>query len=511
MLWQPPGFEQSLISSLCSSDWSREEMNEINDACTRIEILSIINSLAACQDNVQYHEMLSTYKNVIPAIKSLGRIINLSLTDPNGKTTADWEAFEICKQTLVSSAEYVQTDNNPVVMKPIVTPPNERVATDEVVFNDRNTEYKCAPNDTSVPMTPSDDDINRMTDNEAISQSPTIFANIPIDVIASRTITNDDNNKISGNTNNYHKKEIIVYNKKEFDNCRIIWNVQKSDNLYFYCLNKQSALFIMKQIILKKIFSIIMIVFGLLFFWGAYIALYLYPDVHIIYCQSRLVSCILATLLCLVYILSGNIIIVKSLMTKFDFWFKVYNVVCIAVSYGILYYGTSTNQRICTEIVYPIITMISFIIPLAYITVIEAIPISSKIKNIVTIIMVVYLVYISLWTYFYAEDVVWRPFDTAVDELDTKDSYISFQSIFIASTSNLILFMFKPVYSPIMISLSRKCCQRHDDSTGQQKLNTNTKKYERSSVLAKRVHLKWEFKELAENVLNQRIKSNTIW
>ena len=137
-----------------------------------------------------------------------------------------------------------------------------------------------------------------------------------------------------------------------------------------------------------------------------------------------------------------NLKIINLIFHSFDFWFKTYNVIILLISRAVIadHFATADQKHaIITE-------DIAHIAGVFFVFLMDATPVSNKVKFFVIILICCYFVFLlSLWFVAIDENELnWNPFQTIFPNL-SQYTNVNWKSIMISAYANLALFVGKPL------------------------------------------------------------------
>ena len=335
---------------------------------------------------------------------------------------------------------------------------------------------------------------------------------INIDITADLELTDtiemrdDDYNSIPIDKNANKGTKTVLSDLKDFYRHSITMIAYCSDNLYFAYLSKENAKYICYNVLDTKRYPSIMIAIGVLLaligqsYW-------MYGGYDVIYYFVNGMSLFAAMILALSYILSANISIVTFILQTFDFWYKMYNLVIWIITLYFLNTVPSIGYFILSSTVIICVYFFLFLL--------DATSIKIKYKNMFIIVVAVYGTYVCLFVYLFNRDTQWNPFK----KYNFEYTNVSFKGLFMATQSNLCLFVLKPILSQISRKIrkfivhkqhSNKKTDNNDyimNTSPIKKNSTGTKNVQASYMLYKRPHVHWKWDSRISNVSPVRLNS----
>ena len=330
-------------------------------------------------------------------------------------------------------------------------------------------------------------------------------------------ISDDSNNNINKNNNNINNNTILKPIKTlttndiaEYRHSKLIIDFDPNNNSLFKLIDDENIrLWLYEQILSKKLFSLLCLCLSFIFIISL-ISVYIFSSTGTVYLICSIIWTFLTSSYAISMILISNISVIQLITNTFDFWFKVYSLAIFLGSWWINICGINydnNKQNDSNNDVYrfdkigidgffgEIFIQIGYIVVLVAIFLLDAIPVSIKVKRISIIILVIVATNGCIFYYFNAPDFEWNPFKNKY-----KYSQISFKSIVLSSYVNLILFIVKPVCSDLLRYLKSvyvKCQKTPNmnislrNNTSSDNINTNTNtNYQRCGTMYKRPYLR---------------------
>lgn len=137
----------------------------------------------------------------------------------------------------------------------------------------------------------------------------------------------------------------------------------------------------------------------------------------------------------------------------FDFWYKLLNFIIAAGAYEILAINVDPNYN-DYPIWYNILIFISAFEVYFVAFIVDTFFINNRLKFLYLIILGVYTCVLAIWVYFGVDDFVWNPLQSEFSSL----TQISFKSLYLSGSTNLALFLIKPVIGTLSRRATRKLC-----------------------------------------------------
>ena len=135
---------------------------------------------------------------------------------------------------------------------------------------------------------------------------------------------------------------------------------------------------------------------------------------------------------------------------------------------------------------------------------IDGLYIPNKTKKLILGIMSISGLAMTIRTYFRMGEVEWNPFE----DYNFSHTQISFKSLFLSSSGNLVLFLAKPILSDMMRYLRRKCCVWNPANVPDSSNHRNRVVKERCVGLYKRSHVRWQENTESISVVDQQHESH---
>ena len=243
--------------------------------------------------------------------------------------------------------------------------------------------------------------------------------------------------------------DVILFDFEKFSKYSFGILANYSDCLYFIVLPTTRARYIFNNILHAKAYPVCSASTSTIIFVLGQIYAVCF-DYDTIYYLLIIIAYSIGIVVCLTYILSANISIVKLIIQTFDFWYKVYNLILWIVSsyFAIPWFRINTG--------YYIISSLAVICGFGLSFVLDGISIEIKYKNFYIIVTVLWGMYAVIMVYFYIDDTnnYWNPFK----QHNFHYSRINFKNVFISSQFNLCLFMLKPIFSQINGKIKKCLC-----------------------------------------------------
>ena len=178
--------------------------------------------------------------------------------------------------------------------------------------------------------------------------------------------------------------------------------------------------------------------------------------------------------------LTGNLLMIDLILNTFDFWFKVYNLFTLILA---MWVHANNTDPVGIEVeaslgvlksVSAVLYYVSSIMVILILFVLDALPLSMKIKRVFIVAFVVSVSQLLIVIYFNYPDFEWNPLGNSNND-KFKYTQISFKSLMLSSWFNLMIFISKPIFSDVMRFLIRtkskfskcnsiKICRNQNDS-----------------------------------------------
>ena len=192
---------------------------------------------------------------------------------------------------------------------------------------------------------------------------------------------------------------------------------------------------------------------------AAYLFFIVYENETIYYYLCG-IGMVLGVVQTIVGVLASNMVVLRLVCEKFDFWFKLCNTLLSCSAFFILkwhkvalWFLILGSTCICSVFFF-------------YMS-LDAVPIPAIIKHIGSILLCIVTTLINVWIYLTYEDVKYNPLLNVNTKYDFKETEISFKNMYISSMSNLIIFTLKPSLIDFGRCICKhKCtCYRRKDSS----------------------------------------------
>ena len=180
-----------------------------------------------------------------------------------------------------------------------------------------------------------------------------------------------------------------------------------------------------------------------------------------------------------------NTKILYLVIHTFDFWYKLFNVIMFLTSSQILRAYTVDVE---IKLWFICLQQFDFLLVFCLMFIIDAFSLSHKFKISIILVVSFFMIGDVIYDYFLAKDYVWNPFES----YNLSLTQISFKSMNLTASSNLSLFILKPLLGKIMRKLikfvCRSCYSDHQtqDNVGQ------SPKYHRLWSVYKRPYVSWQ-------------------
>ena len=206
----------------------------------------------------------------------------------------------------------------------------------------------------------------------------------------------------------------------------------------FKWINYERACWILNSILFKKWYiSVIASIIPTLIIPMYYVFGLRYD----IYITFRCLSSLFAFAVAVSYILSMNIHLINIIADTFNFFFKVWNLFLWLISF--VWIALNASRRLEDTIISAFVVCLTFLL----LFLLDAMPLKHKLKRKIVIAFVLLYVPLAIWQYFYYNDIFYNPFES----YNFQHTRISIKSVFLASYSNILLFIAKPVLREITL------------------------------------------------------------
>ena len=336
----------------------------------------------------------------------------------------------------------------------------------------------------------------------------------------SYTYTYNYNNN---NNNNCNNNDSQIDTISQFNDSKIILNIDPKDNLCFKLMKNENLALKLYNLSLNKIYLFVVcfcIVVSLIVHYLSLVSI-----------VSRSIYIVIATIVSLFVIiycisvgLTFNTMIIELITNTFDFWFKIYNTLLLYVAAYIRYYNaTNTDNTDNNHAAEEAVIDISVTCATILLFLLDAIPIKTNFKRIAIVVFIITMSYGAIVIYFSGIDYKWNPFKSF------KYTQISFKSIMLTSYLNIILFVGKPVFTDAMRYLRKKtktvqcnplCCNCETETTQNKNIGNHDhgsnsvsnqsqsqSQLQRCATIYKRPFVKWNLNQLIASYATSRIRS----
>ena len=242
----------------------------------------------------------------------------------------------------------------------------------------------------------------------------------------------------------------IVNNLGEYYKSRLVINCNGKNCLYFRLLSKWDWSWInderklsLYHLIMSETFNIVLCATVIVLVFIGVVMNLVFAEVGA-YFGLISASFLVADIMCMCMMVTGNITMFELIRSTFDFWFINWNVINIVIARIQLRVFDSQPMW------YFIFRIITLGIVTVCVSTFDAICIPTRFKMNMRIVLTIYLCYLGVNFYFTGQDFVWNPFK----QLGIHNSEISYKSVYLSGLSNLTLFTMKPMFKQFMA----KCC-----------------------------------------------------
>ena len=314
--------------------------------------------------------------------------------------------------------------------------------------------------------------------------------NITLDTKDKKDNTHSNTSKMQHPANS---NDMIISDLSQFRKTSIIFTADTQNNLYFRLFSDHIAEIISYNVLQTKWYPLTMISFiainGVISL--IYDTFYGRDMIYYIFLYSTYVACTIVTCS---YTLSVNISIFKLIIERFDFWFKMYNVILFLTSWHwIIYISEYRKDHNAPGGIHSALTCLVSFSVFFWSFVLDGIAVSAKIKKIAILTLSIYCVVTIIVGYFTYYDVFWDPFES----FDFKHTRINFKNIYLSSSFNLVLFVMKPIINDVVRCFRRKIGGKNksinqNDGRGINGQNSD----ERCTTVFKRPYIHWKRKDV---------------
>ena len=361
-------------------------------------------------------------QNVISSLGGLTNIVELCLSNPQAKQHIDIECkpFEAFNQQLTNKINSISTD---------IVQETNTIDTNEIKIDKDEKNYT----------------------NTNISD----------------TLKSQSNNTLSMTQSRGTLQ--IIHTAKDFDKSKIIMQCNPKNNFLFKCIHNNNQ----GSNVYKAILNPINLFIVSIFYFLSIIIEYLGIDLTILYI-FRIIGYTLALIYYVGIGLTANLMMIDLILKTFDFWFKVYNILTLIIAIWVRAVHTDpTTVSMATSLrvlnfVCGITFNVSTIMVILLLFVLDALPLSIKIKRIFIAAFVVLVSIFLTVIYFNYQDFQWNPFGNKF-----QYTQISFKSLMLSSWFNLMIFVGKPVFTDVarflrkskLVNVINVCnCHRETDT-----------------------------------------------
>ena len=279
----------------------------------------------------------------------------------------------------------------------------------------------------------------------------------------------------------------------EFHGSTLRINCDSKHNMLFTLIeNNNIATFIFNTILSKR-FVFFGLFLGIIFSIVSVLRLHApSTETILLFNITRIAICISTILFGSCVILIANKTMIYLVTNTFDFWFKIYNMILLYGSGWIRLYGIANDNDddAPDDNTYVFVILIFYHFGTALVLIcaflMDALPVNIKLKRAALITVSVFGIIDAHYTYFYAQDYQWNPFNS-------RYSQISFKSIVLSSWVNVIIFLTKPLWSDTTRYIRKTLCSK-DGTYASSTIATDHdkgKKYQKCHTVYKRPYVEW--------------------
>ena len=293
------------------------------------------------------------------------------------------------------------------------------------------------------------------------------------------------------NSNLKRKSRVSTSSMKGFYQTKVILHVDPTLNFWFKYLARSHAMLLFNDVLLNRPLLVVLLSL-MMVLWIIATLIQLFTDLSMIYVTLWSINWFIIVVLSIFYCLSINYTMFSLIIQTFDFWFKMYNIVALNVALICLQIQ-SEKESYVGVLEWDIFDKILWILPLFGVFMKDAMTLDIKIKRAFNIMFTVWMLYIAIYSFFLIPDGYWNPFKSR----GYKWTRISWKSMYLNSTTNLAIFLFKPIGSDIIRYFRHKCKNNYKVDIGNGDSNSNStktksEKFERCGTVYKRPFLKWK-------------------
>ena len=267
----------------------------------------------------------------------------------------------------------------------------------------------------------------------------------------------------------------------EYEECELIYFVTIENCFYFKYLSQKKAIFIMQKILSNKWYSFIMLllagIFGFIYILNSFSFIldnskFLESiDSKFEFSNWAICSCFVLIVYSLSFLLTVNIDILKLIVSRFEFWFKLYN---LAIFLVFLFWITilrlqltideletkqAKQERLRYYIFFIMIQFLTFVIAMISLLLMDGLYIPAKTKYII-MVMASGACFVTTFTWMFEADSTSPMYNVNIDitgGMFEDVLNINLRSGIISSSSNLGIFLIKPVLSWLFEKIKSVC------------------------------------------------------
>ena len=280
------------------------------------------------------------------------------------------------------------------------------------------------------------------------------------------------------------------YNRK-----KIIYEVYPENNLYFKCLPPKLAKFMYYKAANKNCMlmcAILLFIFFILSYMVDFIS-----DPDDVSCRTIgsifwLVGWSFMFVGSIILLFSVNLDLASVILNSFDFWFKTFNNVIATVCLSIIriHRHKLGNYGNINQTMYITISAIFESTPIFIIFLLDATLISHHIKTrrACTCFGALLILYTCTMDFFTLNENIdqfnWNPFTLFGKEI-SEYTNVNFKNLYVSSSTNLILFLMKPLFGVVARKIRKSICKRAKNDTKKNTSNIEKTLLPSSSVYKK--------------------------
>ena len=419
----------------------------------------------AQNEQILNNRLAENISDVTESLGGLSNIIQLCLTNPHASNAIDSDKFESFVAILVKYG--ISSQNN----------------LDNIENNEIKIVYDSDNDETDIPVSPT----SIMSDYDMNNKQIAVERVRSIDSSDINTI-NTTNNRTS---NQHHLiTNLNVENLNEYYKSRFTIDAKVEDKIVFKLLGQDGYI---QKLVTSEIVLYLLTGSAVLGFIIAF-TLLLVDGPNMPYIATLAFIFCVAIIVEIIALLNAHKMLYSLTLNTFDFWFILWNAINVIVSRIAL--GIYNHQLVW----YSILRTVGSFSTAITLVCMDAIHISKQFKVITRAMIFLYFSFVVLSFYFSGKDVEWNPFES----YGIKESNISFKSVYLSSTINIILFSFKPLFKDIYRLFRKRICATLNDSDSSvmstihsvsDSPQVNNKNCQRCDFLYKRPYVRWRNKQ----------------